>query len=40
MAGRDSSGAPVRALLFGPGSIRDQNGARLLLSSASARAIE
>ena len=40
MAGRDSSGAPVRAVLFGAGSISDQNGSRLLLSSATAKAIQ
>jgi len=40
MAGRDASGLPIRAVLFGAGAISDQNGGRLLLSSASARAIE
>jgi hypothetical protein len=40
MAARDSSRAPVRAVLFGAGSLSDQNGARLLLSSASAKAIQ
>jgi len=40
MAGRDSSGAPVRAVLFGAGSISDQNGSRLLLASATAKAIQ
>ncbi len=39
MAARDA-GAPVRALLFGPGKLSDQGGARELLSSRSARAIE
>jgi MYXO-CTERM domain-containing protein len=40
MAGRDASGIPVRAVLFGAGSIRDQSGGRPLLSSATANAIE
>ena len=40
MAGRDAAGTPVRAVLFGAGSIRDQNGGRLLLSSTSANAIQ
>jgi len=39
MAARNA-GAPVRALLIGPGKLSDQNGARELLSSASARMIE
>src|SRR5204862_2691443 len=30
MAGRDATGAPVRAVLFGLGSLSDQGGARLL----------
>ena len=33
-------GRPLRAALFGPGSIADQYGARLLLTSDSAQAIE
>ena len=33
-------GRPLRAAIFGPGSIADEYGARLLLTSASARAIE
>ncbi|HZX95153.1 MAG TPA: DUF4962 domain-containing protein [Myxococcales bacterium] len=40
MAGRDSSGAPVRAVLFGAGSLADQGGTRLLLSTRSADALE
>jgi len=40
MAGRDASGAPVLAVLFGPGRIADQQGARLLLATQSASAIE
>ncbi|TMB40818.1 MAG: DUF4962 domain-containing protein [Deltaproteobacteria bacterium] len=40
MAGRDATGAPARAVLFGPGSISDQSGGRLLLSTQSANAIE
>ena len=40
MAGRDASGWPVRAVLFGPGSLSDQGGARLLLATQSASAIE
>jgi hypothetical protein len=40
MAGRDATGSPVRAALFGQGSLSDQNGARLLLSTQSASAIE
>jgi hypothetical protein len=39
MAAR-SAGRPSRALLVGPGSLSDQGGARLLLSSQSARSIE
>jgi Domain of unknown function (DUF4962)/Heparinase II/III-like protein len=39
MAARNA-GAPVRALLAGPGSLADQNGSRLLLSTRSARSIE
>jgi hypothetical protein len=39
MAAR-SSGRPARALLVGPGSLSDQGGARLLLSSRTARSIE
>src|SRR5262249_61302279 len=40
MAGRDGTGSPVRAVLFGQGSLSDQNGARLLLATRSANAIE
>ena len=40
MAARDASGAPIRAVLFGQGSISDQGGARLLLATQSANAIE
>jgi hypothetical protein len=40
MAARDATGAPARAVLFGPGSISDQSGGRLLLSTQSANAIE
>ena len=40
MAARDASGAPLRALLFGAGQLFDQTGARLLLSTTSASAIE
>jgi hypothetical protein len=40
MAARDASGTPVRAVLFGQGSISDQGGARLLLATQSAAAIE
>jgi hypothetical protein len=39
MAAR-SAGRPSRALLVGPGSLSDQGGARLLLSSESARSLE
>ena len=39
MAGR-SSGNAVRAVLIGPGKLADQNGARELISSQSARSIE
>jgi hypothetical protein len=40
MAARDASGSPIRAVLFGQGSISDQGGARLLLATQSATAIE
>jgi hypothetical protein len=40
VAARNAAGAPVRAALFGAGRISDQGGARELLSSLSARAIE
>jgi hypothetical protein len=40
MAARDAGGTPIRAVLFGPGSISDQGGGRLLLSTQSANAIE
>ena len=40
MAARDASGAPLRTLLFGAGQLSDQAGARLLLSTTSATAIE
>src|SRR5207253_1151960 len=40
MAARDAAGSPVRAALFGPGSIADQSGGRMLLSTQSASAIE
>ena len=40
MTARDASGSPVRALLFGAGSIADQGGGRMLLSTQSATAIE
>ena len=40
MAARDASGAPLRTLLFGAGRLSDQAGARLLLSTTSATAIE
>ena len=40
VAVHSASGAPVRAALFGAGSLSDQNGARPLLASQSARAIE
>src|SRR5207237_10533545 len=40
VAGRNSAGAPVRAALFGAGRISEQGGARELLSSQSAQAIE
>lgn len=40
MAARDASGAPLRALLFGAGQLFDQTGARLLLATSSAAAIE
>ncbi|HYV65768.1 MAG TPA: DUF4962 domain-containing protein, partial [Myxococcales bacterium] len=39
MAARNA-GAPVRALLIGPGKLSDQNGTRELLSSTSAQMIE
>lgn len=39
MVGRNQ-GLPVRAALFGAGAIADQGGARVLLSSQSARSIE
>jgi hypothetical protein len=39
MAAR-SAGRPARALLVGPGALSDQGGARLLLSSRTARSIE
>ena len=35
-----AGGAPVRAALFGAGALSDQGGARLLLSSQTARSIE
>jgi uncharacterized protein (TIGR03382 family) len=40
VAVRNAAGAPIRAALFGQGSIADQNGARVLLASQSARSIE
>jgi hypothetical protein len=40
MTARDAAGSPVRAVLFGPGSIADQGGGRMLLSTQSANAIE
>ena len=40
MAARNASGSPLRAVLFGAGSLSDQSGGRLLLSSASAKSIE
>ena len=40
VAARDASGAPIRAALFGAGSLWDQSGARMLLSTASAKAVE
>jgi hypothetical protein len=40
VAARNGAGAHVRAALFGAGRIFDQSGARELLSSTSARAIE
>jgi hypothetical protein len=40
VAARNAAGSPIRSALFGPGSLSDQSGARLLLSSASAKAIE
>ena len=40
MAARDASGAAIRAVLFGQGSLSDQGGARLLLATQSANAIE
>jgi hypothetical protein len=40
MAARNTAGSPVRAVLFGRGRIADQNGARLLLATQSANAIE
>ncbi len=40
MAARDASGSPIRAALFGPGSIADQGGTRLLLASRSANTLE
>jgi MYXO-CTERM domain-containing protein len=40
MAGRSASGAPVRAVLFGAGTLSDQSGARLLLSTATGKAIQ
>jgi Domain of unknown function (DUF4962)/Heparinase II/III-like protein len=39
MAARNA-GAPVRALLAGPGSLADQSGGRVLLSTRSARSIQ
>ena len=39
MVGRNA-GAPIRALLIGPGILMDQDGSRLLLASQSARSIE
>ncbi len=40
MAARDALGAPLRALLFGAGQLFDQSGARLLLATTSATALE
>src|SRR5438105_960468 len=40
VAGYDASGAPARAALFGAGSISDQGGGRLLLSTVTGKAIE
>jgi MYXO-CTERM domain-containing protein len=40
MAARDASGAPLRSLLFGAGQLFDQSGARLLVATSSATAIE
>ncbi len=40
VAVRSASGAPIRAALFGQGSIADQSGARILLATQSARSIE
>ena len=40
VAVRNAAGAPIRAALFGQGSVADQNGARVLLASTSARSIE
>ena len=40
MAGRDGSGNPQRAALFGAGKLCDQSGARLLLETASGTSIE
>ena len=40
MTARDAAGSPTRAVLFGPGSIADQSGGRMLLSTQSANSIE
>jgi Heparinase II/III-like protein/Domain of unknown function (DUF4962) len=40
MVAHDTSGAAVRAVLFGAGKISDQSGSRLVLQTASAKALE
>jgi MYXO-CTERM domain-containing protein len=40
MIAHDTTGAAVRAVIFGAGQISDQSGARLVLQTASAKALE
>jgi uncharacterized protein (TIGR03382 family) len=40
MVAHDTSGAAIRSVIFGAGRISDQNGARLVLATASAKALE